>query len=142
MQFYDESTIFFAYSLSIYNLFREWTMTSHFFHEFTLNPIFFSRNHYEFNIFFGISLWFHHLFREFTLNSLYTSRLNYEFTVDSLSFTRNPMTSLSASRFYYEFTICFATSISIHYQFRGNTLKLLSISRFNYKNTICFANSL
>ena len=84
-------------SLSVSRFLFEFTMLTrihYLFQEFILNPLSFSWFHYEFAIYFVISLWIYHLFRDLIMNLL--------------SFYRE---------INIKFTICFAISLGIYHFF-------------------------
>ena len=135
-QFYYESTINFVISLKNHLLFCEINMNSVFvlrivyesiskihleslwnkylFRDSTMNSLSFTRNKYEFTIYFAISLLNHCLFGVFTLNSLSYSR-----------FYSNP---LSHSRYHYVDT--FLREITMNSLFCCNfTMNTLCASR-------------
>ena len=97
-----------------------------------------SRIHYEFTIYFTISLWIHSLFREYTINSVSFSQAHFQFTIESRIYCEFPnnfaiilnltiffANLLSISRKCLEFTICFAITLWIHYRFREFTMNSL-----------------
>ena len=101
------------------------------FHEFILDPLSSSPNHYEFTICFANYLWIFYLLRDFSLNPLSFSRIRYllrGFTLNLFYFRGVSINSLSFSWIHIlfrEFTIFFVFSLWIHYLFRDFTMNTL-----------------
>ena len=108
---------FFAISLGIHHIFREFTINfanlPWIHYEITMISLSASRFHYEYTIFSRKR----YLFREFSI----TNSLCNEFSItNSISLFRK-FTILS--RLYYLFTICFAILLGIHHLFREFTIR-------------------
>ena len=121
--FYYEFTIT-KNSLCIHYLLHDFTRNSWFVREFTLNPLFFSRNYYELTIFFAISLLNHNLIPEITMNTLFFAEsiwfhsLLRDFPMDSLTVSRIHFESIYFLPNHYRCTIYFAISQGLHCLFR------------------------
>ena len=109
-----------------------------------MNSLSFARSHFEFPMFFAISLWIYHkftisfenrlwiLFDEFTMNLLSLSRISFEFTILSKN-------SLLTSYIFRKFTMFLLSFSRISLEF---TMNSLSYSWIHYEFTIFHANSL
>ena len=119
-----ESIIFVAeplwirFEIIIHHLIRDFTRNlssfsriNYLFGKFTLNPLSFLRNYFEFTILFTLSLWKHYMLHDFTLNSLSVPRINLISTIYFTTYFGNslwihylfckfPMNSQSAPRVY------------------------------------------
>ena len=100
---------------------------------FTMNFLFFSRNHYKFT-FFENSLYIHYLFREFIMYLLSFSWIHFEFTI---FFVEWQWIHYLLCKFTQISLFFFANSSSIYSRFRGFTLNSLSFSR-NHNGSLIF----
>ena len=110
-------------------------------HEFTMNWLSFSGNHYKSTIFFANTLWIHflwihYLFRASTMIPFLFRELSIKRIKLSREYSRN---SLSISRTHFKFSIISRefnmNSVSaprIYYQFRDYTLNSPSVSCIHY----------
>ena len=127
VQIHNEFTIFFAITLWIHCLFREFTI-------YSANSLSFWRIHYEFT-------WSFAIHNEF-------SRNNYEFTICLANLLPNHEFIIFNAN-SLQWSVFIANKVLIDVMFRGFTMNLLFISRIhyrfwriNYKNTSCFAKIL